>query len=244
MRKFYLIAFCMFFLCVNTVVKAQGGFQPGFVILNDGTRVGGSISLNEGEPWFNQRRIWFKDSVAMLTNPNVKPKKYKVEDLKSYRVGDRKFEKVHYVDYENLQIKSMGSNDHMLEMLSSGRITSYKFYTYPQDFYAFYGTEDAYKAQEQKKKNDLLKGFKFLTKKDNEEKFHDAFDYDLQKFFEDTPEVLQKYQAGGYGNQPVNAKKGLMAKMIAHAKKVAYKPEEADAIVLAFNDYNQRNPGK
>jgi hypothetical protein len=99
-------------------------------------------------------------------------------------------------------------------------------------------------ARRKKKTNELLRGYKILTVKDNEGKPKNAFDYDLQKYFEDTPAVLQKYQGGGYGNEPIVAKKGLAAKMIAMAKKAAFKPQEADAIILAFNDYNDKNAAK
>ncbi|HVW97667.1 MAG TPA: hypothetical protein VHA56_16960 [Mucilaginibacter sp.] len=241
MRKFiFILGFCLLF----TVLKAQDAYQPGFIILNNGTRIAGSIRLNNSEPWFNQRRIWFKDSAAMAADPNVKSKKYKADDLKFYQVGERKFEKVHYVDYENLQLKSMGSNDHMLEKLSDGRINSYCFYQYPKDFDAYYGTEEGLEQYKQKQKNDLLMGYKILAKKDNESKFHDALDYDMQKYLEDNHDVWEKYKAGGYGNQPLTKKKGLMAKMIATAKKTAFKQEEADAIVAAFNDYNAGNATK
>jgi hypothetical protein len=206
--------------------------------------VSGLIRLIEGEPWFNQRFIYLKDSAALVADPKVKGKKYKVVDLKFYQVGQRRFEKVHYVDYENLQLKSLGNNDHMLEILSSGRINSYRFYAYPPDVEANFGTEAELDAKMAKEKSDLLRGFKILTKKDNESKFNDAFDYDLQKYFKDTPEVLEKYQKGGYGNQPITEKKGLAARMIAMAKKSAFKPQEADAIILAFNDYNEKNSSK
>jgi len=42
----------------------------------------------------------------------------------------------------------------------------------------------------------------------------------------------------------VSKKTGFMAKMIAQAKKRAYKPEGAQAIITAFDDYNQKNAGK
>ncbi|MDB5152400.1 MAG: hypothetical protein JWR54_1151 [Mucilaginibacter sp.] len=241
MKKTHFLA--VLFLCISfSVCKAQENFQPGYAIFNDGTRLAGLIKIYDDAPWYNQRFIFLKDSAALATNPNVRAKKYKVDDLKFYQVGSHAFDKVHYVDMENLQIKSLGTNDHMMERLAIGRINAHRFYAYPPDVYA--GTEDAVKEQEARDKNDRLNGYKILTQKDNAGKLQNAFDYDLQKYFEDTPEVLQKYQSGGYGNQPIVAKKGLAARMIAAAKKTAFKPQEADAIVAAFNDYNGKNAGK
>lgn len=224
--------------------KAQVGYQPGFAILNDGTRVSGQIHLNQDAPWYNQRFIFLKDSAAFAANPNVKAKKYKADELKYYKVGLREFDKVHYIDMANLQLKSMGTNDHMMERLAFGRINAHRFYSYPADIEAYMDTDQEIAAKEEEKKKALLTGYKILAQKDNENKLHDAFDYDLQKYFEDTPEVAQKYQSGGYGNQPIVAKRGLAARMIAIAKKTAFKPEEADAITAAFNDYNQKNTEK
>jgi hypothetical protein len=227
------------------VLKAQEVYLPGYAILNDGTRISGLIELYDDAPWYNQRFIFLKDSASAAANPNVAAKKYKVDEMKFYQVGARSFEKVHFVDSENLQLKSLGSNDHMVEKLSAGRINAYRFYSYPPEVEVYTMVSEAEIAARRKKKtNELLRGYKILTVKDNEGKPKNAFDYDLQKYFEDTPAVLQKYQGGGYGNEPIVAKKGLAAKMIAMAKKAAFKPQEADAIILAFNDYNDKNAAK
>jgi len=227
-----------------SICKAQVYYEPGFAILSDGTRVSGLIGHNQDAPWFNQRSIFLKDSAALAANPNVKAKKYKADELKYYKVGLLEFDKVHYVDMENLQLKSMGTNDHMMERIAHGRINAHRFYSYPADIEVYIDTDQEIAAKQEKKKNNLLIGYKILAQKDNENKLHNAFDYDLQKYFEDTPEVAQKYQTGAYGNQPIVAKKGLAARMVAMAKKMTFKPEEANAIAAAFNDYNQKNAEK
>ncbi|MDB5126896.1 hypothetical protein [Mucilaginibacter sp.] len=233
-----IIGICLLFLTGLSTVKAQDTFLPGYVILNDGTKIGGSISLYENAPWLNQRFIWLKDSTAV-----AKPKKYKVGDIKSYQVGDRSFEKVHYVDMENIQFKTLGANDHMMERLSSGKINSFKFYSYPEEIEVYVGLSSAEVAERtQQKKGELLRGYKILSSKDDD-KLRNAFDYDLQKYFKDTPAILEKYKKGEYGNEPI-VKMGLAAKMISMARKAAFKPKEADAIVMAFNDYNNVNLAK
>lgn len=230
-----------FFLLNYSVCKAQGGYQPGYAILADGTRIGGLIDYNESEPWYNQRYIRIKDSVALATNPNTKSKKYKVDDLKFYQVGTHQFDKVHYVNMENLQLKSLGTNDHMLERLALGKISAHRFYQYPEDIDAYVGLTDEQVAErEAQKKNDLITGYKILMQKDFAGKPVDAFDTDMPKYFQDTPEVAEKFKNGGYGNQPA-PKKGLAARMISMAKKAAFKPQEADAIIAAINDYNEKN---
>lgn len=234
----------MLLLLTFSVTKAQNAYQQGFAILNDGTRVSGSIILYDDAPWHNQRFIFLKDSAQLAANPKAKAKKYKADDLKFYQVGTRAFDKVHFVDTENLQLKSFGTNDHMLERLATGRIKAHRFYSYEADTEGFAGTEEDFIEWKKQRTNDLLNGYKILITKDSEGKAKNAFDTDLQKYFEDTPEVLAKYKSGAYGNEPIVVKKGLAAKMIALAKKAAFKPREAEAIVVAFNDYNEKNVSK
>ncbi|TKC57995.1 hypothetical protein FBD94_18735 [Pedobacter hiemivivus] len=245
MKKHVNYWIVLLLLLTFSVSKAQENYQPGYAILNDGTRVSGSILIYDDAPWFNQRFIFLKDSVAIIGNPDVKPKKYKVDDMKFYQAGSRAFEKIHFVDAENLQLKSLGSNDHMMERLSAGRINSYRFYSYPEEVEVYMMTTPADIAEKRRlKTNELIRGFKILAIKDNTGKPKNAFDADLQKYFEDTPEVLQKYKNGTYGNEPIMVKKGLAARMVAMAMKTAFKPKEAEAIIVAFNDYNEKNISK
>lgn len=244
MKKIYKsLCTCLLFFTAF-VCNAQDSFQPGFAVLNDGTRVSGEIMLYSKTPWSNQRYIWMKDSVAVAANPNAKPKKYKADDLKSYQVGNRSFEKVHFVDLEKLQFKNLGTNDHMMERLNTGKITAYRYYGYPIEFVRVAASEDEMEKKLQKENDDLLNSWKYLARKGDDDKYRDIFDYDLQKYFEDTPEVLQKYQAGGYGNEPVSQKKGLAAKMMAMAKKATYAHMQYEPLVAAINDYNAKNPVK
>jgi len=227
------------------VCKAQINYQPGYAILNDGTRISGSIRVYDDEPWTNQRFIWLKDSAAFAADPKVRAKKYKVDDLKFYMVASRAFDKVHFVDVGNLQLKSLGTNDHMMERLAIGRITAHRFYSYPADFDVIYARNDEdLKAQEQKKKDDIVKAYKILLIKDNETKPQDAFDTDMPKYLGEVPEVSQKFQNGAYGNEPTTPKKGLAAKMISMARKTTFKSNEADAVIAAVNEYNQKSPVK
>jgi hypothetical protein len=241
-NKNLILAVTMFLLLSFSVCKAQN-YLPGYVILNDGTRISGLIALNDDEPWYNQRYIRIKDSASMVNDPTPKPKRYRTNDMQFYQAGERAFDKIHYINIENLQIKSFGSNDHMLERLAKGRINAHRFYQYPQDI-AIYGNEEQMEKEEARKKRNLIIGYKILFQKDDDTKLHDALDYDLPKEFEDTPDVLQRFKNGDYGNQPIVAKKGLAAKMISMAKKSAFKQEEATGIVLAFTEYNEKNAVK
>ena len=244
MKKYRIIFILLIVTTFTTVCKAQDetwSYHSGAVTFKDGSTVRGMVRIYDTMPWYNQRYIWFIDSASFAANPNVKGKKYRADDMLQYRVGDGIFDKVHYVNIENLQLKSLGTNDHMMERLTMGRITSHRFYDYPADTYGDSGSEEKIEADEEKRKNDLLKGYKILFVKDDEKKQQNAFDVDLLKYLADVPAVAQKYQEGGYGNQPVVKHKGLMAKMIATAKQTAFKPEEADAIVAAFNDYNAQS---
>ncbi|HEX8023420.1 hypothetical protein [Mucilaginibacter sp.] len=243
MKKKYTFLVFLLFIGISICKAQQYNYQPGYAILSDGTRISGMIRIFDDEPWYNQRFIRIKDSAAFVKDPNVKAKLVKVDELKYYEVAGRKYDKVHYVDLENLQLKSLGTNDHMMERLSTGRINAHRFYQYPPDTEGYIGTEEDFKKKIEQEKADLRRGYKILTQKDNESKLQNAFDYDLQKYFEDTPEVLEKYKSGGYGNQPI-VKRGFAGRMIAMAKKNAFKQEEADGIVAAFNDYNSKNVAK
>ncbi|TSJ43669.1 hypothetical protein FO440_05635 [Mucilaginibacter corticis] len=247
MKKFCIL-FVLFIISGVSICNAQQetrSYRPGTVTFADGTRVNGLIRTFDTMPWYNQRYIWFIDSASYAANPNVKGKKYRADDMQTYQIGNVIFDKVHYVNTENLQLKSLGSNDHMMERLTIGRITSHRFYDYPPDTYGDSGTEEKIERDEAQRKNDLLKGYKILCVKDGEGKQQNAFDIDLLKLLEDVPSVQEKFQSGGYGNQPVVAHKGLAAKMIAMAKKATFKEEEATAIIAAFNDFNvQSAPAK
>ena len=243
MKKFCIVL-ALLIISGPLVCKAQEGkwlYRPGTITFKDGTSVNGLIRIYDTMPWYNQRFIWFIDSVSYADNPNVKGKKYRADDMQVYRIGSRIFDKVHYVNTENLQLKSMGTNDHMMERLTIGHITSHRFYDYPPDTYSDSGTQEKIEQDEAQRKNDLLNGYKILCIKDGEKKQQNAFDIDLLKYLADVPAVQEKFQSGGYGNQPVVQHKGLAAKMIAMAKKVAFKQEEADAIIAAFNDYNAQS---
>jgi hypothetical protein len=226
-------------MLITIAVRAQDTYQPGYVLLANGTRIGGYIQYNDKAPWYNQRYIFIKDSAAVAANPNASAKKYTVDELKSYVVGNRLYTKVHYVDYDNLQMKSLGANDHMLETFATGRINAYRFYTYPKDFYI--GTSDAELRDRMKKDNDeLLRNWKMLIRKDNNSNYKNAFDEDMQKYFADNAEVLAKFQNGEYGNEPVSTKTGLAARMIAKAKQTAYGHARWETWVAAITDYNQK----
>jgi len=243
MKKHYFILALLLSSCV-LVCKAQWvrAYYPGSVTFKDGTHANGFIGLYDGMPWYNQRHILFVDSATYAADPKAKGKKYRADDMLMYQAGNRVFDKVHYVNVSNLQLKSFGTNDHMMERLTVGAITSHRFYDYPADTYGDSGSEEKIQQDEQQRQNDLLNGYKIFCVKGDEKKLQNAFDIDLLKYLADVPAVQQKYQAGGYGNQPVVAHKGLAAKMIAMAKKSAFKQEEADAIVAAFNDYNAQMP--
>lgn len=242
MKKSPLILICLCFLTVFSA-KAQDTYQPGFAILNDGTRISGLISIDSNDPWSNQRFIYLKDSAAVAANPDkgVKAKKYNANELKYYKTGDRTFTKIHYVDLQNLQSKSLGSNDHMLEILATGRINAYRFYPYPQDTFSTIGSDKTIEELIKEDHDDKIKHWKFLVQKDNQGKYDNVFDTNLQKYFEDTPEVLEKYKKGEYGNEPISEKKGLAARMLSMAKRATYMPMKWEGLVAAIQDYNQKN---
>lgn len=76
LQKFYLgICISLILILPVTAAHAQDSYQPGYAILNDGTRLAGQIIPYSKTPWSNQRYIWMKDSAAVADNASAKPKK-------------------------------------------------------------------------------------------------------------------------------------------------------------------------
>lgn len=181
MKYLSLLTFLITLLSFSTS-SGQETYKPGYAILENGTRISGEIGCYEDSPWLNQRFIFIKDSADLAQNGvKAKSKKYKVDDLKFYEVADRAYEKVNYVDLQNIQVKSLGSNNHMLERFSSGRINAYRFYAYPKDIEVYINTpSEVIKQNEQRDKAALLAGWKLLTQKDGSN-LKNSFEYDFLK---------------------------------------------------------------
>ena len=78
-NKNLILGVVMFLLLSVSVCKAQD-YHPGYVILNDGTRISGWVKLNEAEPWLNQRYVRIRDSAAIAADPNAKDKRIRTND--------------------------------------------------------------------------------------------------------------------------------------------------------------------
>jgi outer membrane protein OmpA-like peptidoglycan-associated protein len=234
MKKIYFLTVLLFTMFL-AVCKADD-YQPGYVILKDGKHVSGLIKLYKDAPWKNQRFIWFKDSAAYAANPSIHAKKYFSSELKSYQAGSHTFVRVHYIDQSYLNLRTLVNNYHMLERVSNGRIVAYMYYSYPPEILGF-GDSNGERV-EASGDNQAMR-YRIIFKKDGAKHFHNAYGYGLASYFKDTPQVLQKYDDGSYGNVPNAHGASLYDRIATLCKRTIFTSQkETKGIIAAFNDYD------
>ena len=237
MKKFYLLALLL--LTVSLTVCKADGFEQGFVILKNGKRVGGQIKLYKHAPWKNQRYIWFKDSAAVAANPNVKPKKLYAADMKFYQAGTRQFVRVSYFDQAFIKLRNFYSNAWMLERVANGRFVAYMFYSSPPEFFDYFFADPKGDQTEPAGNDNASIKYRIIFKKNGAKHFVNAYSYNLEKYFEDTPQILQKYQNGSYGNQP-DVDGSIFERLSEICNRTIFTSHaESTGIIAAFNDYNK-----
>ncbi|MHB8208055.1 OmpA family protein [Mucilaginibacter sp.] len=237
MKKIYLLAVLL--LAVSLTICKAGGYQQGFVILKNGNRVGGQIKLYKNAPWKNQRYIWFKDSAAVAANPNAKPKKLYAADMKFYQAGSRQFVKVTYVDQANIKLRNLLTNSWMLERVSNGRFVAYMYYSSPPEFFDYFFADPKGDQTEPAGNDNAMIKYRIIFKKDTAKHFVNAYSYGLASYFKDTPQILQKYSTGAYGNQP-DVDGSIFTRLSEICNRTIFTSQaETNGIIAAFNDYNQ-----
>jgi len=237
MKKIYFLTVLLFTLFL-AVCKADD-YQPGTITLKDGQRVSGLIKLYKNAPWKNQRFIWFKDSAAYAANPGIHAKRYFSSQMKSYQVGSHTFVRVHYIDQAYINLRTLVNNYHMLERVSNGRIVSYIYYSYPPEIFDF-GDKAGEKAEIANDGQSIK--YRILFKKDGARHFHNAYGYGLSAYFKDTPQVLQKYKNGEYGNEPTVTGASLYDRIAMLCRRTIFTSQkESKGIIAAFNDYDHIN---
>ena len=237
MKKIYLLAILL--LTISLTICKADSYQPGFVILKNGKRIGGQIKLYKNAPWKNQRYIWFKDSAAVAANPNAKPKKLYAADMKFYQAGTRQFVKVAYFDQAFIKLRNLYSNSWMLERVSNGRFVAYMFYSSPPEFFDYFFADPHGDQTEPAGNDNAMIKYRIIFKKNNAKHFVNAYTYGLAKYFKDTPQILQKYSTGAYGNQP-DVDGSIFTRMSEICNRTIFTSHaETNGIIAAFNDYNQ-----
>lgn len=237
MKKIYLLALLL--LTISLTICRADGYQQGFVILKNGKRIGGQIKLYKHAPWKNQRYIWFKDSAAVAANPNVKPKKLYASDMKFYQAGTRQFVKVSYFDQAFIKLRNLYSNSWMLERVSNGRFVAYLFYSSPPEFFDYFFADPKGDQTEPAGNDNAMIKYRIIFKKDNAKHFVNAYTYGLEKYFKDTPQILQKYSTGAYGNQP-DVDGSIFTRLSEICNRTIFTSHaETNGIIAAFNDYNK-----
>jgi len=237
MKKIYLLAILL--LAISLTICKADGYQSGFVVLKNGKRIGGQIKLYKNAPWKNQRYIWFKDSAAVAANPNAKPKKLYAADMKFYQAGTRQFVKVSYFDQAFIKLRNLYSNSWMLERVSNGRFVAYMFYSSPPEFFDYFFADPHGDQTEPAGNDNAMIKYRIIFKKNNAKHFVNAYSYGLAKYFKDTPQILQKYSTGAYGNQP-DVDGSIFTRMSEICNRTIFTSRaETNGIIAAFNDYNQ-----
>jgi outer membrane protein OmpA-like peptidoglycan-associated protein len=237
MKKIYLLAVLL--LAISFTICKADGYQSGFVILKSGKRISGQIKLYKNAPWKNQRFIWLKDSAALAANPNVSPKKIYASDMKFYQAGSRQFVKVTYVDQANIKLRNLFTNSWMLERVSNGRFVAYMYYSYPPEFFDYFFADSKGDQTEPAGNDNAMIKYRIIFKKDNAKHFVNAYSYGLASYFKDTPQILQKYSTGAYGNQP-DVDGSIFTRLSEICNRTIFTSHaETNGIIAAFNDYNQ-----
>ncbi len=237
MKKIYLLAILL--LTISLTICKADSYQPGFVILKSGKRVSGQIKLYKNAPWKNQRFIWLKDSAALAANPNVSAKKIYASGMKFYQVGTRQFVKVTYVDQADLKLRNLYTNSWMLERVANGRFVAYMYYSYPPEFFDYFFADPKGDQTEPAGNDNAMIKYRIIFKKNNAKHFVNAYSYGLASYFQDTPQILQKYSTGAYGNQP-DVDGSMFTRLSEICNRTIFTSRaETKGIIAAFNDYNQ-----
>jgi len=141
-----------------TAQDASQGQFAGYIMEKGGKKKEGVLLLDMVNPWENQRSIKFvPQKVWEKNNGKLKKKhkeKFKAKDLKGYGFDGREFFTMKYTAVGDgtgqpnkltgamTAVSNLTKNQHMVEKVLSGHVSAYRFYDYPPDVSAQYGSEE------------------------------------------------------------------------------------------------------
>jgi hypothetical protein len=171
-------------LCVTGVTLAQTPLEENqfhaTITLKDGTTKKGIVEF-DSEPYRNQNNIRYFDAQLLQSGDPVKGKqkeKISAPDLKDITTKDNK----RYVvkKYADMSVAGLGNlgKYYILPIVKSGKLSLY-------NYYEEIGVEPV-----------------LLIGKEGEEKVKAVGSTALKPFIEDCPAIKEKFEKGGYGNNP------------------------------------------
>jgi len=193
----------------------------GYVIKADGKRMDGIVEIkNISHPWSFQETVLFFDK-SLLDNEKVK-KKEKTEcrpgEYVEYGFQDRRYALVSYTNLNQASggttttamsvMKGATQTKFFAEVFREGKVSLYRFYNSPPDFWVTTG--DAQAQEMQTFIRDCKENFDILIEKEGEKA--KAFGgISVKKFFKDCDFVVQKYEDKKYTKKPVKGLKSAFA---------------------------------
>lgn len=213
--------------------EADDNQYEGAIINLDGTETTGIIEANLQYPWIIQKYIRFFDVSLLNQEDKIKLKdkpKLDAKDLLGFRFEDKVYESHKYADLSALGPKALGTN-YFFELAVDGPIKLYKYYDSPPT--VMQGDPETIYAE--------LRDTPHLFIKKGEEKIDLLSASKLEKFISDSPEVLAKYESGGYGNklEGDGGKKSRLGKLI---NKTLNTPSIDSYVYDVVNEYNTAMP--
>lgn len=223
------------FVLVNEVSFSQQNLKDnqfeGYVIMKNGDRKEGIIEVkNINHPWSFQETIKFFDK-EMLNKEKVKKSdksEIKPGEAVEYGFAGKRFALVSYTNNNQAEgnalttglgaLKSATQTKHFAEVYREGKISLYRFYSSPPDFYVTSGDAEA--------KNmaafieECKTTFDILIEK-GEEKAKAFDDINIKKFFKDCEFVVKKYEDKKYTKQPVKGLKSMIKSALLRGEALA-----------------------
>lgn len=193
----------------------------GYVVKADGSKMEGIVEIkNIKQPWSFQETILFFDK-SLLDNEKVK-KKEKTEckpgEYIEYGIQDKRYGLVSYTNMNQASggttttamsvMKATTQNKFFAEIYREGKVSLYRFYNSPPDFWVTSG--DAQAQEMESFIRDCKENFDILIEKEGEKA--KAFGgITVKKFFKDCDFVVQKYEDKKYTKKPIRGLKSALS---------------------------------
>jgi hypothetical protein len=211
----------------------------GYLIKKGGEKKEVIIEVdNLREPWKFQQDIKFFDK-SQLGQKKIKKESCKPGDYEGYVIGTREFTVVEYAGKDAPEtnelnaamggLKKLSKPKYFAEIDRKGKITTYKFYNSPPEFYVTSG-DDIKKMDEFVEK--CKREYDILLSKEGEKPV--AFDeLKIKKFFKECDFVVKKYEDGLYKKKPVKGLGSLIKAAMLSGQSLY------DAVMEMVDDYEK-----
>lgn len=232
MNKFLLI---LLFQAAHIICFSQESLKAnqfeGYIIMKNGDRKEGIIEIkNIHHPWSFQETIKFFDK-SLLNGDKVKAKdkkEYSPGEVIEYGFGEKRYVLVSYTNNNQAEggtltsglsaLKSATQTKHFAEVYREGKVSLYRFYNSPPDFYTTSGAAEAQKMEDFIR--DCKTNYDILIEK-GEEKAKSFEDVSVKKFFKDCELVVKKYEDGKYTKKPVKGLKSMISAGLLRGEALA-----------------------